>query len=125
MSNVSFGLQSFVFIISLVIVLSADGFTIYLDGGGEFKTLGKDLAALKDDVKELRQSLDSIEKKINGLTTLMNKLTNSIEKKINGLTTLMNNLSKDFHFSLQTMKDNARDSGKSVTLKIPWYDYSG
>ncbi|XP_053960767.1 uncharacterized protein LOC128864969 isoform X2 [Anastrepha ludens] len=125
MSNVSFGLQSFVFIISLVIVLSADGFTIYLDGGGEFKTLGKDLAALKDDVKELRQSLnlrlDSIEKKINGLTTLMNKLTNSIEKKINGLTTLMNNLSKD----LQTMKDNARDSGKSVTLKIPWYDYSG
>ncbi|XP_053959056.1 uncharacterized protein LOC128864971 isoform X2 [Anastrepha ludens] len=96
MSNVSFGLQSFVFIISLVIVLSADGFTIYLDGGGEFKTLGKDLAALKDDVKELRQSLDSI------------------EKKINGLTTLMNNLSKD----LQTMKDNARGSGKACTVKM-------
>ncbi|XP_053960771.1 uncharacterized protein LOC128864971 isoform X1 [Anastrepha ludens] len=100
MSNVSFGLQSFVFIISLVIVLSADGFTIYLDGGGEFKTLGKDLAALKDDVKELRQSL--------------NLRLDSIEKKINGLTTLMNNLSKD----LQTMKDNARGSGKACTVKM-------
>ncbi|XP_036322625.1 uncharacterized protein LOC118736690 [Rhagoletis pomonella] len=103
--NASLEFFGFFCIIYFGSVSSEDPFTIFLDGGSEFKSIKDDLNSLKSDMadalKEMQTRFNLIEAKVDKLNSIANGLADGLK-----------------NLSQQLSKNDGNNSRRACTVKL-------